>query len=322
VMLWEMCTQAWPFVDLLTSESFTALFSLILSGKRPSLNGVETPIATIIEKCWQNDPALRPSFESCILMLRDARIELALPSTVCPTAASFWKSTQGNTDQHVTIGNLVEGLDTKGFLRSRLPGESLLNPELVSRCIASLIGGYSQNLPSAELAKNTTISIQDFGKLLKWFGPMKGPSVSCFHHMVSLIKEPCFFGVIERLECEKLIATQFEKTTGAYILRLNTGGGTVLIEAAPFVISTQSKGKPFHVRVCIPKGSPYGKWQCSSETKQHATETIPAMIRDLKAGSTISEPVPASPYQGFFHAVVDVGGQCYTASEFQTSTTW
>lgn len=40
VMFWEMLTQNWPFVDLITTESYTELFSIILSGKRPSLKGV------------------------------------------------------------------------------------------------------------------------------------------------------------------------------------------------------------------------------------------------------------------------------------------
>jgi len=320
VMLWEMCTQAWPFVDLLTSESFTALFSLILSGKRPSLNGIEPPIAAIIDKCWQNDPTIRPSFEQCIIMLREARIDLALPASICPTAATFWKSTQGNAELTVPIGNFVEGLDLKGFLRPRLAGEVGLSAELLGRCIVSLLGAYSTTLPSTEQAKNTPISIHDFGKLLKWFGPMKGSSVSCFHHMISLMKDPCFFGTIERQQCEPLVDAQ---PAGAFLMRLNTGGGAP-IEAAPFVISTQSKGKPFHIRLCIPKGALYGKWQCQSETKAHNCDDIPSLVEDLKKDQVVKTPVPKSPFQAYFHTVEDVGAQAYSvgASDVDLSKMW
>jgi len=36
IMFWEILTQEWPFVDLLTSESFNELFTIILTGRRPS----------------------------------------------------------------------------------------------------------------------------------------------------------------------------------------------------------------------------------------------------------------------------------------------
>lgn len=42
VMFWEMLKEAWPYVDLISTESYSELFAVILSGKRPSLDGVSS----------------------------------------------------------------------------------------------------------------------------------------------------------------------------------------------------------------------------------------------------------------------------------------
>jgi len=310
VMLWEMVTQAWPFVDLLTSESFTELFSLILSGKRPSLKDIDPAIASIIEKCWQNDPANRPTFDSCITMLRGARIDLALQSTLCSTAAAFWKKKCGLIDQSVTIGRFVDDLDQEGFLKSSKKNEQALKPEIVERCISCLLGPAGGAPVAHDVARNQQISIFDFVKLIKWFGPLRGTSTNCFHHMVAILQSPWFFGTIERQTAERLI----HESPGVFLIRLNTGGNAA-IESSPFVISTQLKKEAFHIRVVAPPRPAYGKWFCSGpppENKKFNADDLTALINDLTAAKILSTPVPKSPFAPIFGGAQAVGG-CYSA---------
>eukprot|EP01126_Amoeba_proteus_P028991 TRINITY_DN2854_c0_g1_i9.p1 TRINITY_DN2854_c0_g1~~TRINITY_DN2854_c0_g1_i9.p1 ORF type:complete len:371 (+),score=75.25 TRINITY_DN2854_c0_g1_i9:84-1196(+) len=86
VMFWEMMTQAWPFVDLITTESYAELFTIILSGKRPSLEGIDPELAKIIELCWQQDPEKRPRFSEVVVMLQTSLVTMELPQSCCPDA--------------------------------------------------------------------------------------------------------------------------------------------------------------------------------------------------------------------------------------------
>lgn len=55
VMFWEMLTEAWPYVDLISTESYSELFAVILAGKRPSLEGVCT-VTTWILRNYRSNP--------------------------------------------------------------------------------------------------------------------------------------------------------------------------------------------------------------------------------------------------------------------------
>jgi len=300
VMLWEMATQQWPFVEMLTSESFTELFSLILSGKRPSLKEIDQSLASIIEKCWQNDPVARPTFESVIEMLRGARIDAGLPNSVCPQAATFWKKARGLAEPTCTIGHFVEGLESQSYLKPQKTSPSQLKAELVERSIATLLGSPGATPVAAAAAREKTISMQEFAKLLKWFGPMQGSSVSCFHHMVEVLKQPWFFGPIERQQSERLT-----NDNGVFIVRLNTGGSAP-IESSPFVISTLVKKVPFHIRVLHQNPKSYGKWSCSGPApanKKFNADSLSELIADLTAAGILSTAAPSSPYLGLFTVV-------------------
>jgi serine/threonine protein kinase len=296
VMLWEITTQQWPFVEMLASESFAELFSLILSGRRPSLRDVEPSLASIIEKCWQADPANRPTFEQCIAMLRGARIDLALPMTVCPHAASFWKITRGLTDLTTTVGQFVTGLDQQGYLRPQKQSDMILKPDLVERCIGTILRSPGTSVLSSDVARAQPFTIADFSKLLKWFGPLKGQNVRCFHNMVLLLKSNWFFGPTERTQCERDC-----DAVGMFLVRLNTGGSAP-IETSPFVISTHLKnGTPFHIRVVAQRA--YGKWSCLGpppEQKRVQADDLESLIIALQKEGIISMACPKYPYGALF----------------------
>lgn len=44
----------------------------------------------IVTKCWDEKPAVRPTFEKLIPLLQQARIDYHLPRTICADAARLW----------------------------------------------------------------------------------------------------------------------------------------------------------------------------------------------------------------------------------------
>jgi len=297
IMLWEIITEEWPFVAELTTESFDELFTLILTGKRPSLKDIEAPLALILQKCWQPDPSSRPTFDSCITMLRSARVDITLPPALDSNAATFWKSSLGITETYYTIGNFVESLSHQGLLRPIKKGEQPLKQDQVAKCVALLFGKPTDD------AKAEKISLSDFAKLLKWFGPLSSGEFRCIHHMVEILKHAWFFGPIERKQSEHYV-----DGTGVFVVRLNTGG-TTAIEPNPFIISTeilndQKKIVPFHIRVVSPGRQHYGKWFCSGpapENKKFSAESIPNLISELISAGVLTTPVPKSPFHEIFN---------------------
>jgi len=93
----------------LTSESFNELFTIILTGKRPSLEKIPPPLVKVMEKMWDNNPQNRPTFKEAAEMINDARLEVVLPSARCPHAAKFWNSSW-KSDLETTVENFLEKL--------------------------------------------------------------------------------------------------------------------------------------------------------------------------------------------------------------------
>ncbi len=65
ILLWALFARAYPYRDT-RSSMFSLLKSIAEEGLRPSLEGFPAPLATLIETCWRNDPAERPSFASIL----------------------------------------------------------------------------------------------------------------------------------------------------------------------------------------------------------------------------------------------------------------
>lgn len=299
VMLWEIMTQEWPFVDLLTQESFSELFIIILSGTRPSMKNIPAPIAAVIEKCWDNDPTKRPTFNEAADLLVTARLQLALPKSSCPHSADFWKLCfEGQTE--TTVENFLECIFQQQYMGNTSTSSKIkakIDFSFLERGIASLIMYPSSHYyTDLEKAKKTPITFYQFANLIDWFGPLKGNAYSkpMIIHLGNCLAQDWFFGPCEKIEADKLVK-RF-KGSNCFFVRLNTGS-SIAIDKAPFVITKESGGESIHVRV-YPNGA-YGKWVCKLPSGEKVRgDSIENLIANLKAkDGYISQPVGESSFK-------------------------
>jgi len=286
VMFWEMLTQNWPFVDLITTESYTELFSIILSGKRPSLKGVDAELAQIIEQCWQPNPDKRPRFSEVVVLLQNALITLELPTSSCPDAATFWTTHWTVEASSVRVADLVQELAVEKYITEEMK-------ETVLVCMYGLLTGKVIELPPN--IAHYKVTLKDFGNIIKWFGPLKQGGIM---NMVQMMQTAYFFGLIEKTEVDNILLMHRQDKT--YLVRLNTGAN-MPISQAPFVISIYSKGKKgagtcLHIRVFPRVQGSYGKWVCQAGKEKVKGDSLTELIDNLRTTSFIIEPLVPNPF--------------------------
>jgi len=285
VMFWEILSQSWPYVDMIETESYSELFELILGGKRPDLAGIEKELAAIIVKCWQPNPRRRPTFREIVPMLQQAWVSLELPTTSCPEAATFWTTKFGEATRSIAISQLVQETSNNRWVKQEYI-------ETVLICLYALFTGRVHDVATDVVQYH--ITLEDFGKLIKWFGPLK---LGCMVNMVSLMQTPGFFGIIEKSEVENRLQTLGQDKT--FLIRLNTGGN-IAISKCPFVISIWNKPATgaaacIHIRVFSQKG--YGNWVCRVGDRKYKSKTLINIITQLTADDIISKPLEPSPFE-------------------------
>jgi len=288
VMFWEMMTQAWPFVDLITSESYTELFSIILSGKRPSLKGIEQELADIIDRCWDPNPEKRPCFSEIVVMLQNALLDMEMPVTCCPDAGKFWRTHFAHDSTYSKVQELVQALYT-----DRIIAEDMKETVLV--CIYALFTSKSRDLPQD--VANYKVSMKQFGNLIKWFGPLKQDGAGPMN-MVTIMQTASFFGLVEKTEVDNLLLMR--RVDKTFLVRLNTGGNTPVAQA-PFVISVYSvnrkgEGATQHLRVFPRHSGSYGKWCVRAGKETVKGDSLAELLANLRSSGHIGVPLEPAPF--------------------------
>jgi len=227
LVFWEMMTQKDLFTNYTDLEIFTE--DIAIKGVRPPLDGVDPILAEIIKRCWAKDVKIRPTFKELIPILQNARVDINLPSSLCPVANELWK--------------------TKFLTKSKVPADLFLKnvalilnkPEsaLHKNCLQALLLKKSVS----EYKELTTGKVQ---KLLKWFGPIKQGDSNMLLKMELCMRQPWFFGTLDSEKSEGVL--EHQKKNGTFLVRLNNGGG-IPITQSPFTISRVENGQSVHTRV-------------------------------------------------------------------------
>lgn len=70
VLLWEIYHCRCPYADLGLDQMQIA-YQVVTNGIRPKMDPFVNPAASaIIEKCWEKDPNLRPTFQEVEMLLK------------------------------------------------------------------------------------------------------------------------------------------------------------------------------------------------------------------------------------------------------------
>jgi len=235
--MWELLTGKSPYDDL-TIESFDQLIEEICQkGTRERIPEECPPsLRKLIEQCWSPLPEQRPTFLQLISQLDECILEIAISDK---EARRMWK-------RHFTEANQ---------LKCEIPWDAFLGAlSLTLRMSPGL--KIFQGIKMMILKNDSNIvSIEEFGNIMKWFGPMMDPNEienNFVYRMQNLLTKRWFHGDISLQEAQaRLAGTE----PGTFLLRFSSNPGQFALSK---MIENLSKEHVIvHIRILHIPGGKY-----------------------------------------------------------------
>jgi len=191
-----------------------------------------------VKDCWDKKQDVRPSFKDLITRIRKLRVDLNLPTTLCPDAGKLWEKGGWMNQIAAPLTDF-----TSTLYDARKPPADLVS---YTKCLSQICHHDQKDLADKEM------SLDYFAKILKWFGPVKqgGDGINVLEIIWETVRKPWFFGVMSREESEQRLDA-YKTHPGHFLVRLNAGGNSP-IEACPYTISrvTSDPSEPIvHTRI-------------------------------------------------------------------------
>jgi len=170
-----------------------------------------------------------------------------------------------------------------------------------------------------EQAGEKFISIERYGTLLKWFGPIKSEGSDILDHIQNTMSQDWFFGAFSYDDAEGVLKRH--KLPGTFLVRLNIGGSTPA-ETFPFTISrVEKQGLIVHSRIQrIPGGLKIliGKGD-SQFTFSQNSYSLQSFITQLKRKqpALFKESCPGWPFKYIFELSPPQPPECIYEGEAQ-----
>jgi hypothetical protein len=294
LVLWELFTRKELFPEYDSKDTFTE--AIARQNIRPPLDGIHPVLQKIISQSWDRDPQKRPTFEELLILLQNAWGQIFIPAT-CPLAIQFWEKYfkgKWKVDWDLFVRRFPAALGKK-----KDSSKLKLNFECLDK------------LATEEEKGEKFITIERFGTLLKWFGPIKSEGADILDHIQNTMKQDWFFGPIAYEDAEGFL--KHHKLPGTFLVRLNMGGSTP-VESSPFTISrVDEKGKILHSRITrIPGGLKIQTGKDNSlftfSQNSYRLETFITQLKQ-KQPSQFRESCPGWPFQQLFVTSLTSGDQ-------------
>merc|ERR1712137_929037 len=230
IVLWELFTQREPFEDI---ESFSMMIdSVVAEQKRPEIPK-ECPkkLRKLIEICWDADPKKRPKFSQMIPAFDSIILEAVI---IDEMGRKLWK-------KYFLGQKLREKVSWKNFtialtsiFKTNLPKDT---QDARWKCLKTLL-----------VDKSGKVSMEQFARILEWFGPMNDLT-EFLVNIEGLLKRPWFHGEISSSDAEKKLT---DEPKGTFLVRFSAR------DPGCYAISVVgSKNAMKHYRVHHRAGGPY-----------------------------------------------------------------
>eukprot|EP01127_Copromyxa_protea_P012399 TRINITY_DN3235_c0_g1_i2.p1 TRINITY_DN3235_c0_g1~~TRINITY_DN3235_c0_g1_i2.p1 ORF type:complete len:406 (+),score=39.10 TRINITY_DN3235_c0_g1_i2:416-1633(+) len=213
IILWELLTRKTPFAHI---GSFSKLYEVVyVHGERPPIpEDAESSLRELIEYCWDEKPANRPSFSTIISVLSDIIVDVGMEDTL---GRQFWKvNFKGRSE--IPWREFAWAFDN--FLD--LPSDTDLSLEDKKRinlnitCLRAILVTQGAETPIVKLEK--------FGHLLQCFGPITDPVVTPIDRTIldkirEVMEQPWFHGDIDLRTAERRLSDQ---APGVFLVRYSS----------------------------------------------------------------------------------------------------
>jgi len=177
------------------------IYDLCVKKVRPSLDGIEEPIQQLLKKLWHHKPNKRPNFLTIIDEIYNCIADCALKEE---DAISFWTS-ELKTKHEVSYTRFIKKLC------AWLDAPKVESNSHLDKCLMTLCSHQNKKF------KNV-VSIDQFGLLAQWFGPLREENITILDKVQNLCKNEWFFGELTREETDDILKKSNNKS---YLLRLS-----------------------------------------------------------------------------------------------------
>eukprot|EP01090_Pellita_catalonica_P022018 TRINITY_DN8408_c0_g1_i1.p1 TRINITY_DN8408_c0_g1~~TRINITY_DN8408_c0_g1_i1.p1 ORF type:complete len:803 (-),score=137.90 TRINITY_DN8408_c0_g1_i1:35-2395(-) len=265
IVLWELFTCKEPYKDMF-SDLEELIEAITLDIERPALPA-DTPagLKALLTRCWDNDPAIRPTFESIIddRSIEKIIIEYEIKD---PRGAKLWQS------QFLDKFYMYWDDFWKGFSAE-------------FNCLFSDTDAKVKVFQELVVDKATKrVTMRTLNECLAFFGPLKDGN-SFLDNIDRIAQREWFFGPLTTGDAEKLLRNSKKK--GTFLVRFSSRVGNYSVSVA------YKSGKVRHLRVTR---TPDGKYSFDGKTYQ----TLSGFLASSQKSLGLRAVCPGSPFVNIY----------------------
>lgn len=284
IVLWELLTREEPFSNHSNYSKFKR--AVCERHERPPIPAdCEPSLKNLIEKCWHPNPSVRPSFSQIIHDLENIMVDVACRDL---WGRKLWKE------------NFLaqEEVPWEDFSRAllkllKIPSEADLTPAdqdnltLNLRCLKALLSEKPKaQAQVAGRADQPVVSLQNWGRMLVWFGPITDPDKTSFRETFldgirKTLSQQWFHGDIDNVQSQEKLSG---KPGGTFMIRFSSVEGW-------FTISLITRKRLIqHQRIRHQPGEPY-------YVENEAYPSLEALVE----GRGLTQPCEGSRFSYLFY---------------------
>lgn len=200
ITAWEVYTRNLAFAEFTALAQFKR--AVCERNVRPPLpSDLPWRFQDLLESCWSAHVSQRPKFSRILSVLDQTLLEVAVAD---PLGQEFWKSAFPGSER----------IGFEKLCRKLVEGTSK-SVESVSYLQFVLIDKHGSEAAQKE------VKVENFGKMLSWFGPFAADRVVFLDQVKAIMKEPWFHGHLSSKEADNALANRKE---GSFLVRLSESG--------------------------------------------------------------------------------------------------
>lgn len=222
IVLWEFLTRKEPFSHHTNYSKFRK--AVCEKGERPEIPPCEPSLRFLIQRCWHPDPEMRPSFPQINQSLDHIIVDVAVRDK---WGRKLWKD-KFLTKDEVSWPDFAEALCDM----LKIPDDSELSAgdqdriRLNLRCLKAIVADKPKGQTPAR-KNESMVNIQNWGKILEWFGPIADPATTPHTHTIlddvrELLEKPWFHGDTDTTQAQERLSG---KAGGTFLVRFSSVEG-------------------------------------------------------------------------------------------------
>eukprot|EP01089_Gocevia_fonbrunei_P023102 TRINITY_DN9593_c0_g1_i1.p1 TRINITY_DN9593_c0_g1~~TRINITY_DN9593_c0_g1_i1.p1 ORF type:complete len:568 (-),score=107.07 TRINITY_DN9593_c0_g1_i1:21-1724(-) len=279
LLLWEMIYQKQVFPHY-SNQLAKLIIAVCDAGERPPITDEVPPrLADLMRRCWADNPRDRPTFAKVVKDLDEIMIELSIAD---PKGQALWKE-NFHSDYSIPLDSLFNVLPK--YAQKTKGDKSDQN----YRALKSLL------VQSSGPNMSDIVTIERFGQVLDWFGPINS-SKGFLNKISSVLRQKWFHGDLNQTEAEARLSMV---KTGGFLIRFSSN------QKRAFTLSCRDEegSLPAHYRIVHKPSSEVFYFWDEYTKKEKSFPDLPTLIESLKETYNLKTACAGSPFSSIFQEI-------------------